>query len=128
MDRKIDSAKEGVLISESITVPCAVGLFRKKILFPKSLMKHLSSEEVKAVIVHEQGHLFWHDAVCRLGGQFLSLLFWWIPMKNWRRHIENMQEEACDTLCKQPIELASAILKTAQFQAKMNESVAITIL
>jgi len=110
--------RENVLISGLIDVPCAVGIFRRQILLPKNLVPQLSDGEIEAIVVHEKGHLFWHDPLVRLVVQVLSTTFWWIPTKRWRAALENYQEEACDAPCE-PLDLASAIVKAARSERKL---------
>ncbi len=105
-----------IAISDRITSPCAVGLFKRRILFPKNLVRQLSSEEMEAILVHEKNHLFWHDSLVRLLCQGFTTFFWWIPTKRWLASIENLQESACDKKCKNRLDLAEAIVKVAKFE------------
>lgn len=109
--------KVRIFVSSTINVPCAIHHGRC-IIFPALLLEKLSTEEFEAIIVHELDHLRWRDSYLRMALQLLCAFFWWIPTKRWRLHFEQMQEFACDaTIGKfniSPIDLASAIAKTAQ--------------
>ena len=76
----------------------------------------VSPEKFKAVLSHEKNHLFWHEVLFRLIGQFLSVSFWWIPTKRWLSFIARLQEEACDQKCTNRLDLAGAIVKSAKFE------------
>jgi Zn-dependent protease with chaperone function len=107
-----------IFISSEIFVPCALGFFQKKILFPATLIDDLSHEEFEAIIVHELDHLNWNDAFIRTLINFFRMVFWWIPTKWCLSRIEQCQEYACDKQIRKfnigNDHLASAILKAAQ--------------
>jgi len=119
------SISKEVALSSHIAVPCAVGVFKRKILFPKHLMSKLSLAEFNAVLAHEKSHLVWHDALVRLVMQFFAAMFWWIPTNKTLKKIENWQEEACDQVGKNSLELASALVKVARFTNQQPVGVAV---
>lgn len=107
-----------LLESTLVGIPCAFGVFCKKICFPKGLFQQLSQEEFEAIIAHELGHLRWHDGVIRWLCELCRSLFWWIPTHWWMQRIESYQEAACDEGVGRfnvtGLDLASAIVKTAK--------------
>lgn len=109
--------KTRILVSSVLDIPCAIHQGRC-IIFPAQLLEKLSTEEFEAIIVHELDHLRWRDSYLRMALQLLCAFFWWIPTKRWQSRFEQMQEFACDAQISKfnisPIDLASAITKTAQ--------------
>ncbi len=107
-----------LLESSLIRVPCAFGVFRKQVCFPKGLSEQLLQEEFEAIIAHELEHLRWYDGVIRFICELCRNLFWWIPTGWWMRRIESSQEAACDAGMSRfniaALDLASAIVKTAK--------------
>lgn len=101
--------------SPTITSPCII---KRDIFFPSSLLNRLSLEEIEAIIAHEIGHYRWKDSSLRSFCKAISHLFWWIPSKHLQRRLEEMQEQACDSMIDSfeisRITLAEAILKTAE--------------
>jgi beta-lactamase regulating signal transducer with metallopeptidase domain len=104
--------------STAIDSPCIAG---KIILFPAVLIDALSQEEREAVIAHEIAHCQWKDCGLRLACAFVGALFWWTASGWWQKRVEEMQEQAADTMVDRfeisRCALAQAVLKTAR-QAK----------
>lgn len=102
-------------LSNKLASPCIV---KRTILFPESLLAHLSQEEIEAVIAHEIAHCYWKDCSLRLIVSFIGSLFWWIPSRWWQKRMEEVQEQAADTMIHQfkipRLALAEAVLKTIQ--------------
>lgn len=102
-------------LTVAVDTPC---ITKKTILFPARLYRALSKEEVEAIIAHEMGHFYWRDCNLRLTYSVIASVFWWIPTKWWQRRIEEMQEQASDSMIHQfklsKFALAEAVLKTAR--------------
>lgn len=119
LNYKLNRARIAIVTSQDISVPCALGVFRKYIVFPETLLKELSQTEFEAVVAHEYDHLRWYDSIVRLGSSLLGSVFWWIPMRRCIAYIERLQEYACDRKVVEkgvdPADLAAAICKAAKF-------------
>lgn len=98
-----------------IDAPCIAG---KTILFPTQLIYDLSLEECEAIIAHEMAHLLWRDSCLRLVYSIVAAIFWWIPTRWWQKRIEEMQEQASDSMIHRfgisRFALAEALLKAAR--------------
>ncbi len=109
--------QEGVQCASTSAVdaPC---ITKKTVLFPVRLLNDLSQEEVEAIIAHEVAHLHWRDCSLRLAYSLIATVFWWIPTEWWQRRIEEMQEQASDSMIHRfgisRFALAEAVLKTAR--------------
>ncbi len=99
-----------VLISDLITIPMAIG--SRTILVSQTALEQLQQGELESVIGHEVAHLIAKDPWTRLFHQLLKAFFWWIPMRNWLKRIEEDQEIACDqTVQKYQEGIGSALVK-----------------
>lgn len=112
----IQENKVQIRHSTAINVPMAIGIFKKRIIFPEELVAKLTQGEYEAIIAHELDHLHWKDCLVRLMSNFFCTLFWWIPSKWWLGRLEKAQEHSCDYKIGRynisPSDLASAILKS----------------
>lgn len=101
--------------TSAVGAPC---ITKKTVLFPARLLNDLSQEEGEAIIAHEMAHLHWRDCSLRLGYSLIATVFWWIPTAWWQRRIEEMQEQASDSMIHRfgisRFALAEAVLKTAR--------------
>lgn len=115
-------AKVRILTSNKAPVPLAVGVIKKRIIFPAALINQLTQQEYEAVIAHELAHLRWYDAITRFLANLILHFFWWIPSKKWLAYLEHTQERGCDDTVRNyaipRIALARAIVKSAK-QAKI---------
>ncbi|MGC2595252.1 MAG: M56 family metallopeptidase [Rhabdochlamydiaceae bacterium] len=102
-------------VTSAVDAPCIAG---KTILFPAQLINDLSQEECEAIVAHEIAHLQWRDCGLRLAYSIVAAVFWWIPTGWGQRRIEEMQEQASDSMIHRfgisRFALAEAVLKTAQ--------------
>lgn len=118
-------------VSSDVNVPCALGIFKKYILFPADLLHELTQGEFEAIVAHELDHLHWQDCSIRLISRMLTILFWWIPTGWWLNRLEQSQEYACDHKIKQfnlsKIDLASSILKSVQLTKKTSPCLPLSI-
>ncbi|MFN0050574.1 MAG: M56 family metallopeptidase [Planctomycetales bacterium] len=85
--------------SEACSTPVVVGLSRTVILLPKSLVAELSSEQLRAVLLHELQHVVRGDALINLAQAILGALYFFHPLVWWaNRRLRELREEACDEL------------------------------
>lgn len=87
-----------LLRSHAITSPMTIGLLRARVLLPAAA-ETWSSARLRAVLVHELGHVRRHDTLAQLVAQMACALYWWNPLAWYaaaRMRIE--REYACDDL------------------------------
>lgn len=112
--------KVKVLISEDNHSPYAASFKENIIVFPKSLLSHLSQEEYEAILAHEIEHFRWRDSLLKMCLKAISVLFWWVPTQWIIRRIELNQEQSCDNATMlygiDRLQLASAITKVLRLQ------------
>ena len=96
--RSATPISDGVLRSEAIGSPMTIGILRPVVLLPASA-DAWSAERMRAVLVHERGHVQRRDMLVQLVAQLACALYWWNPLV-WlaasRLRIE--REHACDDL------------------------------
>ncbi len=84
--------------SDAITSPMTVGVVHPRVLLPAAA-DGWSAERLRAVLVHERGHVQRRDILIQLGAQVACALYWWNPL-TWlaaaRLRLE--REHACDDL------------------------------
>lgn len=112
-----------------VHTPC---IARKTILFPAGLLNELSLEHCEAIIAHEMAHFHWRDCGLRLAYSLIATVFWWIPTGWWQKRIEEMQEQASDSMIHRfgisKFALAEAILQTAQKAEATSSSLAFSLI
>lgn len=107
-----------LLRSEAITSPMTIGVLRPRIVLPAAA-DAWSPERLRAVFIHELGHVRRRDPAIQLVAQLLCALYWWNPL-TWlaaaRLRVE--REHACDDLVLeagiQPSSYAAALLDVAR--------------
>lgn len=88
-----------ILISEMMTTPFAVGLFRAKIIIPRILLEKFEFEELKLILLHEKIHI-------RLGHLWFYLLWDIIRILLWpnlfltlcMKDFKEDMEDICDRI------------------------------
>ncbi|KAA5542707.1 hypothetical protein FYK55_14355 [Roseiconus nitratireducens] len=85
-------------ISPPGLMPMIVGVVRPVLLIPESVLGR-ESDDRRAVLLHELGHLKRRDPLSHFIGELAGALFWFHPLY-WfaRRQCCALREEACDDL------------------------------
>ncbi len=84
-------------LAGTVMSPAVCGLIRPVILLPQSLVKRLSPEQLRAVLVHELIHLRRGDVWVNCAQALLQIVYWWHPLL-WlaNARIRRAREEAVD--------------------------------
>ncbi|MBW7957167.1 MAG: M56 family metallopeptidase [Deltaproteobacteria bacterium] len=114
-------AKGGLALikDESVRAAFTYGLLKPRVYISTGLLNILSSEEAKAVLLHEINHKKRRDPLRFLALGFLKDAFFYIPAARQLASYSRLkrEEEADDAAARSsygPITLASAILKVAR--------------
>jgi len=101
----LKEAQSATRISRSIELrlttramsPAVCGLFHPVILLPQSLVARLTSEQLRAVLLHEMIHLRRGDVWVNCLQAMLQIFYWWHPLL-WLANdrIRRVREEAVD--------------------------------
>lgn len=86
-----------LLLSEHVTSPFLMGLFRARIVLPMALPTQISSEEMEHVLLHELTHYKRHDLLIGWVQVFVQALYWFHPLV-WLAgaQLRHERECACD--------------------------------
>ncbi len=86
-----------VCSSSAVTVPTAIGFFKPVILIPDWVLRELSAEELKAVLLHEFAHLRRFDDWTNLAQKLMRTVFFFHPAVWWiEKWLSLEREMACD--------------------------------
>ena len=109
-------------ISDEVISPLVMGVWRATVILPASILLHLSSEEMEAVLAHELGHIRRWDFACNLAQTAVeSVLFfhpavWWISGE-----VRDRREVCCDAIavehCAGAVVYARALLRLEEQKA-----------
>ncbi len=77
--------------------PAVCGLFRPTVLLPRSLVEKLTTQQMRAILLHEMIHLRRGDVWMNCIQALLQVLYWWHPLL-WlaNARIRSLREEAVD--------------------------------
>ena len=86
-----------VCSSSAVTVPTAIGFFRPAILIPDWVLRELSAEELKVILLHEFAHLRRFDDWTNLAQKLVRTVFFFHPAVWWiEKRLSLEREMACD--------------------------------
>lgn len=88
-----------VMRSETVRVPCTLGIRQAVIVLPDSFCTNANYETILSVVAHEMAHVRRRDFLTKLGCEFISLPMSFHPIVGFiKRKIEREREMACDEL------------------------------
>ncbi|PYX32029.1 MAG: hypothetical protein DMG80_08880 [Acidobacteria bacterium] len=92
-----NTRRVAVCRSSAVGVPTAIGFFRPAILIPEWVLRDLSAEELKVVLLHEFAHLRRFDDWTNLAQKLVRTVFFFHPAVWWiERRLSLEREMACD--------------------------------
>ncbi|MFV0395554.1 MAG: BlaR1 family beta-lactam sensor/signal transducer, partial [Coprobacillaceae bacterium] len=93
---EIQTTVELYILDENIS-PYSYGIFRKKIVLPKTIMSKESSKDIEYILLHELMHIKHHDAFRNIIFSILKIIYWINPFiyKAFQK-ITNDNELYCD--------------------------------
>jgi Zn-dependent protease with chaperone function len=96
-----------------------VGLWRPQVVLSEGMISTLSQEELAAVLSHELGHVQSRDPLHLAVVRFLADALWFLPVtRSLAADFSDAVEAAADdwavAITRQPVDLASALVKTAR--------------
>jgi beta-lactamase regulating signal transducer with metallopeptidase domain len=84
-------------VSERVSVPTAVGLFRPAVMLPSWALSELSAADLNSVLVHELAHLRRRDDWSNLLQKLVRAVFFFHPAVWWiEKRLSLEREMACD--------------------------------
>ena len=101
-------------IRNPFPVVSVVGILRPRLFFADQVLERLSAAELRAVLAHEAGHVAAADNLKRLLVRLCPAPPWPGAARRLEKQWEQAAEEAADARCGVPLDLASALLKTAR--------------
>ncbi|MBC8874283.1 MAG: M48 family metalloprotease [Planctomycetes bacterium] len=86
-----------VFLSDEPVGPAVFGIFKPKLILPRTLLASRSFEQIEPVIAHELVHVRRHDAAMMLMELAAKIVWWFHPLVWWAgRHIGRHRERCCD--------------------------------
>ena len=106
-------------ISEKVEVPAAIGLFDPVVVVPGWLVRELSAEEQRQILLHEFAHLRRRDDWTNLVQQVVKALFFFHPAVWWiEKNVSLEREMACDDAVLSEIDSARSYAECLQSLAE----------
>jgi beta-lactamase regulating signal transducer with metallopeptidase domain len=75
-----------LLISNDLSHPIAVGVFRPAVLLPQWLVQSCDPADLRPVLAHELAHIMHRDAALRWLAAIFQVAFFYQPLYWWLRH------------------------------------------
>lgn len=116
--RELSSLALRVLISPH-PLAFTVGLLRPQIVLSYGMISSLTQEELRAALFHELSHVRSRDPLRLAVARFLADALWFLPVaRSLTQDFVDVVEEGADDWAvgatRQPVDLASALVKTAK--------------
>jgi len=111
--------RASLCVSDAVSVPTAVGLFRPAVLVPRWTLAELSAADLTSVLIHELAHLRRYDDWTNLLQKLVSALFFFHPAVWWIEGRLSLEREmACDehvlTTVENPRAYAECLVSLAE--------------
>ena len=109
-----------LLLSQESMEPGICGILRPVLIWPDGFSEHLTDAQMRAILVHELGHVQRRDNLVASLHMLVEAIFWFHPLVWWigARMVEE-RERACDEavleLGNPPEVYAESILKACKF-------------
>lgn len=108
-----------VLITSVPGICCAAGIVNPSILISRDFCRSLDPEELKAALAHEMAHVMRKDTRVGLASALFRALTFFSPaayvgIRLYREEREKAADDLAVRITKNPLALASAIVKVAQ--------------
>lgn len=102
-------------ISQRISSPLAMGIWRSVVLLPASALTSLTPEQLEVVLAHELAHIRRADYLWNMLQTMIETLFFFHPAVWWvSRNLREQRELCCDDAalecCSDPLTYATALL------------------
>jgi beta-lactamase regulating signal transducer with metallopeptidase domain len=115
--------KVRIYLSEKITCPLTIGVFKPIILVPVAAINHLTTEQMEAVILHELAHIKRADFLLFILQSLADKIFFFnVFSKMLSDIIERERENACDDWVLQfrynSMHYAEALFKLGRLKAR----------
>ena len=86
-----------IFLSDSLTTPIVIGLFRPIVVIPRSLYLKWNENTVKGILLHELSHIYHKDNLTGILQRLATSLSWWNPLVyNLRTEFSRAREEISD--------------------------------
>ncbi len=96
-ERKLGPCVIQLWISESMSVPGVVGLFRPCIVLPAKLYSNLSPKQLQCILAHELHHIRWRDMWVALGERLVRIIQFYNPVLWCAAYLTHVyRERSCD--------------------------------
>lgn len=116
--------------SKNIEGPITFGWFEPVILLPFSIFNHLSTEEIKCILLHEIAHILRYDYIILLLTELAQIILCFNPFAYYFRHIIQLnREKACDdwvvAKTKNPLLYSKALYQLAKYNYSNNQGLSL---
>jgi beta-lactamase regulating signal transducer with metallopeptidase domain len=86
-----------IAVSDWLSSPVSLGIFRPVIVVPASLEGTLNEPEIEGILLHEAAHVARGDHLAGLLERLARIAFWWNPLvRALCAALDDAQEELCD--------------------------------
>ena len=86
-----------ICLSPDVRSPLVVGPLHPRVVLPEQLFEHSTSQQFRAIILHECAHILRHDLWIHMVQRFAEVLFWVHPLVFLlNRRLHDALEEVCD--------------------------------
>jgi beta-lactamase regulating signal transducer with metallopeptidase domain len=120
-----------LFLSERISGPLAMGVFRSVVLLPASALTHLAPDQLEVVLAHELAHIRRRDYLWNMLQTVVETLFFFHPAVWWLGgQLRQQRELCCDDValscCADPVVYATALLRLEeQRSSRLNLAMAL---